>query len=39
MPGVTSTSVTLTISGVGLVVIPITSGISAGICIFSKTAG
>ena len=36
---VSSTCVTLSITGVGLVVVPIARGIGAGLCIFSKTAG
>ena len=37
--GVSSTCVTLSVTGVGLVVVPIASGIGAGLCIFSKIAG
>ena len=36
---VSSTCVTLSVTGVGLVVAPIASGIGAGLCIFSKIAG
>ena len=36
---VSSTCVTLSVTGVGLVVVPIASGIGAGLCIFSKIAG
>ena len=36
---VSSTCVTLSITGVGLVVVPVASGIGAGLCIISKTAG
>ena len=37
--GVSSTCVTLSVTGVGLVVVPIASGIGAGLSIFSKIAG
>ena len=37
--GVTSMCVTLTITGVGLVVVPITCGVAVGLCIFSKIVG
>ena len=37
--GVSSTCVTLSVTGVGLVVVPIASGIGAGLCIISKIAG
>ena len=37
--GVSSTCVTLSVTGVGLVAAPIASGIGAGLCIFSKLAG
>ena len=37
--GVSSTCVTLSATGVGLVVEPIASGIGAGLCIISKIAG
>ena len=37
--GVSSTCVTLSVTGVGLIVVPIASGIGAGLCIFSKIAG
>ena len=37
--GVSSTCVTLSVRGVGLVVVPIASGIGAGLCIISKIAG
>ena len=33
------TCVTLSITGVGLVVVPIASGIGAGLCLFSRNAG
>ena len=36
---VSSTCVTLSVTGVGLVVVPIASGIGAGLCIISKIAG
>ena len=36
---VSSTCVTLSITGVGLVVVPVASGIGAGLCIISKIAG
>ena len=36
---VSSTCVTLSVTGVGLVVVPIASGKGAGLCIFSKIAG
>ena len=36
---VSSTCVTLSVTGVGLVVVPIASGIDAGLCIISKIAG
>ena len=36
---VSSTCVTLSVTEVGLVVVPIASGIGAGLCIFSKIAG
>ena len=36
---VSSTCVTLSITGVGLVVVPVASGIGAGLCIVSKIAG
>ena len=36
---VSSTCVTLSVTGVGLVVVPIASGIGAGLCIFTKIAG
>ena len=36
---VSSTCVTLSVTAVGLVVVPIASGIGAGLCIFSKIAG
>ena len=36
---VSSTCVTLSVTGVGLVVVPIASGIGAGLCIVSKIAG
>ena len=36
---VSSTCVTLSVTGVGLVVVPIASGIGAGLCIISKVAG
>ena len=36
---VSSSCVTLSVTGVGLVVVPIASGIGAGLCIISKTAG
>ena len=36
---VSSTCVTLSVTGVGLVVVPIASGMGAGLCIFSKIAG
>ena len=36
---VSSTSVTLSITGVGLVVVPVASGIGAGLCIISKLLG
>ena len=36
---VSSKCVTLSVTGVGLVVVPIASGIGAGFCIFSKIAG
>ena len=34
--GVSSTCVTLSVTGVGLIVVPIASGIGAGLCIISK---
>ena len=37
--GVSSTCITLSVTGVGLVVVPIASGIGAGVCIFSKIYG
>ena len=37
--GVSSTCVTLSVTGVGLVVVPIASGIGAGLCIKSEIAG
>ena len=37
--GVSSTCVTLSVTGVGLIVVPIASGIGAGLCIISKIAG
>ena len=37
--GVSSTCVTLSVTGVGVVVVPIASGIGAGLCIISKIAG
>ena len=37
--GVSSTCVTLSITGVGLIVVPIASGIGAGLCIISKLLG
>ena len=37
--GVSSTCVTLSVTGVGLVVVPIASGIGAGLCIISKLLG
>ena len=37
--GVSSTCVTLSVTGVGLVVVPIASGIGAGLCIISKIVG
>ena len=37
--GVSSTCVTLSVTGVGLIVVPIASGIGAGLCILSKIAG
>ena len=37
--GVSSTCVTLSVTGVGLIFVPIASGIGAGLCIFSKIAG
>ena len=37
--GVSSTAITLSVTGVGLVVVPIASGIGAGLCIISKIAG
>ena len=37
--GVSSTCVTLSVTGVGLAVVPIASGIGAGLCIISKIAG
>ena len=37
--GVSSTCVTLSVTGVGLLVVPRASGIGAGLCIFSKIAG
>ena len=36
---VSSTCVTLSVTGVGLVVVPIASGIGAGLCIISRIAG
>ena len=39
MLGVSSTCVTLSVTGVGLVIVPIVSGIEAGLCIVSKIAG
>ena len=36
---VSSTCVSLSITGVGLVVVPVASGIGAGLCIISKIAG
>ena len=36
---VSSTCVTLSVTGVGLVVVPIASGMGAGLCIISKIAG
>ena len=36
---VSSTCVTLSVTGVGLVVVPIASGIGTGLCIISKIAG
>ena len=36
---VSSTCVTLSVTGVGLVVVPIASGIGSGLCIISKIAG
>ena len=37
--GVSSTCITLGVTGVGLVVVPIASGIGAGVCIFSEIIG
>ena len=37
--GVSSTAITISVTGVGLVVVPIASGIGAGLCIISKIAG
>ena len=34
--GVSSTCITLSVTRVGLVIVPIASGIGAGVCIFSK---
>ena len=36
---VSSTCVSLSVTGVGLVVVPVASGIGAGLCIISKIAG
>ena len=37
--GVTSTCITLSVTGVGLVVVPVASGVGAGLCILSKIVG
>ena len=37
--GVSSTSITLSVTGVGLVVVPIVRGLGAGVCIFSELTG
>ena len=37
--GVSSTAITLSVTGVGLIVVPIASGISAGVSIISKFIG
>ena len=37
--GLSSTAITLSVTGVGLIVVPISSGIGAGISTFSKVIG
>ena len=37
--GVSSTAITLSVTGVGFIVVPIASGIGAGVSIFSKFIG
>ena len=39
MLGVSSTCITISVTGVGMVVVPIASGIGAGVCIFSELIG
>ena len=36
---ISSTCITLSVTGIGLVIVPIASGIGAGVCIFSKFIG
>ena len=37
--GVSSTAITISVNGVGLIVVPIASGIGAGVSVFSKLIG